>query len=416
MKSSWRCGGLRKLGIIAKDRCGEQSLERKEVIEDGLTFFGACELIPVEFTDAHVRNRVAHQNPDVNAPPLDSKNIGKTILLTGAGGYIGCALTEALALTHPRFLILLDHSEQNLYEVSMRLAAAGMANYSAILGDILDKPLLREIFERYHPEAIYHAAAFKHVPLMESNPIAVVRNNAIATWELAKAAIQFDAERLLMISTDKAVNPRSIMGASKRIAELALIGMRGSKTKMNAVRLANVLGSPGSVGALFQQQIEDGGPVTVTHPEASRYFLTLDKAVDLVLAATALDESGSIFVPRMKEPVKILAFAKRMIHDVSPQTSREIEIVFIGLRPGDKLEEEFVSETEILTATGDERLHRVEGLPMDSEALDASLSRISESVRERNLAALLAEISRLIPEYKPSETLLGHVDLSLGRT
>ena len=352
----------------------------------------------------------------MNAPSLDCKNIGKTILVTGAGGYIGSALTEALALTHPRFLILLDHSEQNLYEVSMRLAAAGMANYAAILGDILDKPLLTEIFERYQPESIYHAAAFKHVPLMESNPIAVMRNNAIGTWELAKAAIQFDAERLLMISTDKAVNPRSIMGASKRIAELALIRMSDSKTKMNAVRLGNVLGSHGSVGPLFQQQIRDGGPVTVTHPEARRYFLTLGETVELILAAGALDESGSIFVPRMNEPVEILAFAKRMIHEVNPQTPHEIEIVFTGLRPGDKLEEDLVSETEILTPTSDERLHRVKGLQMDSEALDASLNRASESVRERNLSALLAEVSRLIPEYKPSETLLGHLDLSLGRT
>jgi FlaA1/EpsC-like NDP-sugar epimerase len=352
----------------------------------------------------------------VNAPSLESKNIGKSILVTGAGGYIGSALTEALALTHPRFLILLDHSEQNLYEISMRLAAAGMANYAAILGDILDERLLTEIFERYHPEAIYHAAAFKHVPLMESNPIAVVGNNAIGSWELAKTATRFDAERLLMISTDKAVNPRSIMGASKRIAELALIGMGGSKTKMNVVRLGNVLGSHGSVGPLFQRQVEDGGPVTVTHPEAQRYFLTLKETVDLILAATALDESGSIFVPRMNEPVKILAFAKRMIHEGSQQTSPDIEIVFTGLRPGDKLEEDFVSETEILTQTSDERLHRVKALPMDSEALEASLSRISESIRERNLAALLAEVSRLIPEYKPSEMLLGHLDPSLRRT
>src|SRR5713226_69181 len=211
-------------------------------------------------------------NSDVNAPLLGTANTGKTILVTGAGGCIGSALVQALLFTDPRFLILLDRSEQNLHEINLQLAAPGKSSYAAILGDILDAPLLTEIFERYHPQTIYHAAAFKHVPLMESNPLAVVRNNALGTWELAKAAARFGAERLLMISTDKAVNPRSIMGASKRIAELALLRRSNTKTsagtKMNAVRLGNVLGSQGSVGPLFQQQIQHGGPVTLTHLEA----------------------------------------------------------------------------------------------------------------------------------------------------
>jgi FlaA1/EpsC-like NDP-sugar epimerase len=333
-------------------------------------------------------------------------NAGKTILVTGAGGCIGSALTEALASTHPRFLILLDHSEQNLHEITMRFMAC-RASHVAILGDVRDGPLLTEIFERYHPETIYHAAAFKHVPLMESNPIAVVRNNAVGTWELAKAALKFDAGRLLLISTDKAVNPRSIMGASKRMAELAVLGLSSPTTRMNAVRLSNVLGTSGSVGPLFQRQIERGGPVTVTHSKATRYFLTLNETVELILAAAALDGSGSIFIPKMDARVNILDLATRMIHEAGPHAPRDIEILFTGLRPGDKLEEELISETEVPEPTSHARLHRVNGPPIDPRALDASLTRISESVRERDLVALLAELRRLIPEYQPSDTLRG---------
>jgi FlaA1/EpsC-like NDP-sugar epimerase len=350
----------------------------------------------------------------VNTLLSGTANFGKTILVTGAGGCIGSALTEALSLKDGRQLILLDHSEQNLHEINMRLTALGRVGYAAILGDILDGPLLEEIFEQYRPDTIYHAAAFKHVPLMESNPLAVVRNNSIGTWELAKAAERFGVERVLMISTDKAVNPRSVMGASKRVAELALLRLSHSKTRMNAVRLGNVLGSHGSVVPLFQQQIKRGGPVTVTHPEARRFFLTLGDAVDLILAAANLEDSGRIFVPKMKEPMKIVDLAARTIQEAGLQTPCEIAISFTGLRPGDKLEEELVSAQESLEPTSDERLRRVQAAPVDAEKFDGSMGRISASVTERNLAALIGELGKLVPEYQPSETLLGLLNPSLA--
>jgi FlaA1/EpsC-like NDP-sugar epimerase len=350
----------------------------------------------------------------VNATYPGTTNLGKCVLVTGAGGCIGSALAEALCSHDGRQLILLDHSEQNLYEISMRLTALRRGWYAAILGDILDGALLEEIFERHRPDTIYHAAAFKHVPLMESNPLAVVRNNAIGTWELAKSAARFGVERLLMISTDKAVNPRSVMGASKRVAELALLRMSNSKTRMNAVRLGNVLGSQGSVAPLFQLQIAQGGPVTVTHPEARRYFLTLGETVEIILAAISLNESGCILVPKMSAPVKILDLAKRMIEEAGLQTPRDVSIAFTGLRPGDKLEEELVSAQESLAPTSEERLRRVQGVPTGAEKLDSAMGRIAAGVIERNLTAVIDELGKLVPEYQPSEVLLGLLNPSLA--
>lgn len=341
-------------------------------------------------------------------------NTGKTILVTGAGGSIGSALVQSLVSTNPRFLILLDHSEQNLHEINLQLAAASKSSYAAILGDILDGQLMSEIFDRYRPQTICHAAAYKHVPLMEANPIAVARNNAIGTWELAKMAARFGTERLLMISTDKAVNPRSIMGASKRVAELALLRLSSRNTKMSAVRLGNVLGSVGSIGPLFRQQIQSGGPVTVTHAQATRYFLMLSETIELIMAAAAIHDSGSIFIPKICEPVKILDFAARLIRDAGLETPHDIEIVLTGLRPGDKLEEDLVYANEALEPSSDERLYRAVGPEYDSQVLDASLQVISDSCEKRDLAAMLGALTKLVPEYQPSETLLALLNPALA--
>ena len=336
----------------------------------------------------------------------DNAQARETILVTGAGGCIGSALVQALASSDSNFLILVDHSEQNLYESDQLLQARGHKAHASILGDILDEALLIEIFERYRPRSIYHAAAFKHVPLMESNPFAAIRNNSIGTWKLAKVAARFEASSLLLISTDKAVRPRSIMGVSKRLAELALLSTSDSSTRMNVLRLGNVYGSRGSVVPLFEQQIERGGPVTVTHPDARRYFLSMEETVALIRAAASLPDSRSIFVPRLNAPVKILDLAQRMIRERGPETPRDIQIVFAGLRPGDKLEEELIFTHEVLEPTTVENLQRVKSGDVGAQRLENALARLSECIEARNLAGLLDELAALVPEYQPSDTVL----------
>ena len=333
-------------------------------------------------------------------------NSGKRILLTGAGGWIGSALAKSLVALEPRRLILLDHSERNLHQLHTELAAIpNCAPHVAILGDVCDRVLLAEIFDKDRPQIVYHAAAFKHVPLMEANPIAAVRNNAIGTARLARAAVEHEGAKLIMISTDKAVNPRSVMGASKRVAELALERWRGIGCEMKAVRLGNVLGSYGSVVPLFLEQISSGGPVTVADREVSRYFLTLNEAVDLILAAAELGDPNCIFVPELGEPIKILDLAYQLIRRARRETEQDIPIVFTGLRPGDKLSEELVSPSETLEPTLDGRLRAVSSPVIAPAEFDSAIARLAVDVGAHDVASLLKTLCLLVPEFVPSEAM-----------
>jgi FlaA1/EpsC-like NDP-sugar epimerase len=331
---------------------------------------------------------------------------GRSILLTGAGGSLGSALAKALIQLGPRQLILLDHSERNLHEVDAELTTSlPGVRFTSVLGDICDAGLLSEIFDRYRPEIVYHAAAFKHVPLMEHNPFAAVRNNALATASLARIAQAEGVTNFVMVSTDKAVNPISIMGASKRVAELALLTLNNAKNRMSAVRMANVLGSQGSVVPTFLNQISQGGPVTVTHEDVSRYFLTIGEAVDLILLATGLDQSGGIFVPQVGGPVKILDIATELIRDNRTESGKDIAVTFSGLRPGDKMSEEFLSKDESAQPTNDSRLLRVKTTEIPAGRFDSQMADLSRWVNERNLSAMIETLCRIVPEYRPTELL-----------
>lgn len=333
---------------------------------------------------------------------------GKCILITGAGGYIGGALAETLAASAPAFLILLDNSEHNLNEISVRLRDADAATrtgvqYSGVLGDVCDKALLAELFERYRPEIIFHAAACKHVPLMEENPLAAMRTNALGTLRLLRAAKRSEAAQLLLVSTDKAVHPASVMGATKRVAELLLERGAGDEIVLQTVRLGNVLGSPGSVAPLFARQIARGGPVTVTDPAAERYFLTLATTVEIILRASQL--GAGTYIPKLAPAVRIAAFAERMIVEARKAGSSAIAVQFIGMRPGDKLREEFLNEAEVSEITEDDRLLRVRSTKIDNDSFDAAIRKLDEAVASRDLRKAMETLRQIVPEYRPSDVV-----------
>jgi len=332
---------------------------------------------------------------------------GSTVLVTGAGGSIGSALSKTIISYGPQLLILLDHSEQNLYEIETDLASnqKGVPVFS-VVGDICNEGLISAILEQYRPNVIHHVAAFKHVPLMERNPIAAIRNNGLGTNILAQCAQAHGVETLTMVSTDKAVNPRSIMGASKRLAELALVRWGTGETRMRSIRLGNVLGTKGSVVRIFVEQILAGGPITVTHPDATRYFLALPEAVDLILMAAELPGSSGILIPDLGEPVKIIDLAHRMMKEAGCDPETMIPITFIGLRPGDKMAEDFASVSEFVESTTDSRLSRLIGTEIPAERFDTYMEHLKSAVDQHDLGIVLDVLRCILPEYEPSECVL----------
>lgn len=324
---------------------------------------------------------------------------GKRILVTGAGGWIGSALTKAIAGFAPQHLVLLEVAERNLYEIDAALQRLPThIRHASIVGSIEDLALLADIFDRYCPQIIYHAAAFKHVPLMEQNPFAAIGNNTIGTSLLAQAAATHNAEQLILISTDKAVDPISMMGASKRIAELIVLAERGTAIRMKAVRLGNVFGSEGSIVPLFRQQIISGGPVTVTHPDVRRYFLTTEDAVTLLLLASSAEMAQGILVPELGEAVPVQAVAKHLIAREHSQAA----IVYTQLRPGDKLTESLLSACERYVGGPGSLLRSVSSPALSSSLLDDILAQLQQACHTRSLSKLLPAVIRAVPGYQPS--------------
>ena len=310
-------------------------------------------------------------------------------------------LCRQIAHAKPKQLIILDIYENNAYDIQMELRRTHPElNLEVIIGSVRDAVRLNHVMETYRPELVFHAAAHKHVPLMEESPNEAIKNNVIGTYKLAKAAAEYGVKRFVQISTDKAVNPTNIMGASKRLCEMVIQMMnRESKTEFVAVRFGNVLGSNGSVIPLFKKQIEAGGPVTVTHPDIIRYFMTIPEAVSLVLQAGYYAKGGEIFILDMGEPVKIDTMARNMIRLSGYEPDVDIKIEYTGLRPGEKLYEELLMKEEGMQETANKLIHIGKPIEMDDALLEQQLKRLDEASRaeSEDIKDIVAEI---VPTYK----------------
>jgi FlaA1/EpsC-like NDP-sugar epimerase len=324
----------------------------------------------------------------------------KIVLVTGAGGSIGAELSRQIARVRPRLLVLLDHAEDNLFEIDREMVSEWhFTRVESVLADCKEADRMLEVMQRFKPQVVFHAAAYKHVGLMEANPLEAIRNNAIATRVAAETAAASDVERFALVSTDKAVNPRTVMGASKAMAEwiVEAAGHRHPRTRFLTVRFGNVLGSSGSVIPIFRSQIERGGPVTVTHPEMSRYFMTIPEAVQLVIRAGDLGVGiGEVFVLEMGEPVRILDLAKNMIHLAGYEPEDEIAIEFTGPRAGEKLHEELFDTGERPEPTSAERIMRaVRAKPLDPEWVTETVERLETLVMAGDEAGLAERVVEL---------------------
>ena len=325
---------------------------------------------------------------------------GKVVLVTGGGGSIGSELCRQIARHEPRQLVIFDIYENNAYDIQQELKRDyPELNLVVLIGSVRNTHRINGVFEKYHPQIVYHAAAHKHVPLMEDSPNEAIKNNVMGTYKTAQAADKYGVSRFVLISTDKAVNPTNIMGASKRLCEMVIQMMNNrSKTEFVAVRFGNVLGSNGSVIPLFKKQIEEGGPVTVTHPDIIRYFMTIPEAVSLVLQAGARAKGGEIFVLDMGKPVKILDLALNLIRLSGLKPYEDIDIVFTGLRPGEKLYEELLMDEEGLQSTDNELIHIGKPIDFDEELFIHQLEELDELSR-MDSPKIKEKVMEVVPTY-----------------
>ncbi|MGJ5710486.1 polysaccharide biosynthesis protein [Staphylococcus equorum] len=325
---------------------------------------------------------------ELDMASISKELTNKTILITGAGGSIGSEICRQVCKFNPDRIILLGHGENSIYLINQELnnVFGNEIEFIPIIADVQHKERLHEIVNKYKPYAVYHAAAHKHVPLMEYNPMESVRNNILGTKNIAETAKEFGVRKFVMISTDKAVNPPNVMGATKRVAEMIVQSLNDetSITSFVAVRFGNVLGSRGSVIPLFKKQIEAGGPVTVTHPEMTRYFMTIPEASRLVLQAGALAQGGEVFVLDMGKPVKIVDLAKNLIH-LSGKKEEDIGIRYSGIRPGEKLFEELLNENEIHPEQVFEKIYRGKVTPENIEEVNTLISEILNDFNKEKL-------------------------------
>ena len=339
---------------------------------------------------------------------------GKVVLISGCGGSIGAELCRQIVRFRPQMLILVDASEANLFHIEMELhSELGGDRCRAVLGRVQDETLMASVFQMYRPQVVFHAAAYKHVPMLEKNPWEAVFNNIIGSRVIMGMARRYEAERFVLVSTDKAVRPTNVMGASKRVTELLLHALQGAGTRFMAVRFGNVVGSSGSVIPVFRNQIEQGGPVTVTHPEVRRFFMTIPEAAQLILQAGGMGHGGEIFILKMGTPVKIVDMARDLIRLSGREPDRDVKITFTGLRDGEKLYEELITVGEGIVPTKHEKIMVLRndgqaGLAASEQVhatlLDEQLVELYAAADRFDAPAVKQKLREIVPEYTPQDT------------
>ena len=339
---------------------------------------------------------------------LDEKRIaaflrGKRVLITGAGGSIGSELVRQIGRYRPESMVLLDFSEYNLYRIELDCRRRRLdTTVEPCLADIRDRELMMRVFARHKPHVVFHAAAYKHVPMQELHPGEAVKTNVLGTRNVVEAARRNGVTHFVLVSTDKAVRPTNVMGASKRIAEMIVQSANGAgETRFMAVRFGNVIGSSGSVIPLFQQQIAHGGPVTVTHPKITRYFMSIPEAAQLILQAGAMGEGGEIFILDMGEPVRIADMARDLIRLNGLEPDRDIPIEFIGLRPGEKLYEELITVGEGIVPTDHEKVMVLRGRSLDTATLLAQIEKLLAVAHQGKHDIIKKKLQEIVPQYQP---------------
>lgn len=391
------------LSICQKTKCTLRTLPAIYQLANG-------EVSIQKIRNVEIEDLLGRDSVQVDLAGIGKHVAGKTILVTGGGGSIGSELCRQLATFGPAQLILFDIYENNAYDIQQELRRTyPNLNLTVLIGSVRDRERLEDLFARYHPDLIYHAAAHKHVPLMEDSPCEAVKNNIFGTLNVAEMADRYRASRFLLISSDKAVNPTNVMGASKRMAEIIIEAMQkqSSTTQFTAVRFGNVLGSNGSVVPLFERQIRAGGPVTLTHPDIIRYFMTIPEAASLVLQAASIARGGELFVLDMGKPVKIRELAERMIQLYSDPLKPPVEIVYTGLRPGEKLYEELLRDEETDTATSKEKIFIAKPEQVAWADVENMLRTLHECLD--NHGDIKACMHKLLPSFKTPEEINGRV-------